>query len=222
VLVASEYMAREYVRNGVGAKVTVLPLFVDLPESVVPRKLTRPVTLLFLGRITELKGIDLLIRAAHRFTEISGRTVAIIAAGTGPALATAQALSRKLLVPFEARGWVGDSERTALFDRATLLVIPSTWPEPFGLVGLEAASRGLPTVAFPVGGIGEWLRSGFNGEIAGAHGSSDALASALLRATESEEHYSSLVNGARETARRFNPDSHVDQLLDILRRVLAS
>ena len=50
--------------------------------------------------------------------------------------------------------------------RADLLVVPSLWPEPFGLVGLEAARHRLPVAAFAVGGIPDWLRPGVNGYLA--------------------------------------------------------
>lgn len=38
-------------------------------------------------------------------------------------------------------------------ERCGHLVIPNLWPEPFGLVGLEAAQYGVPAVSFAVGGI---------------------------------------------------------------------
>src|SRR4029450_2402192 len=47
--------------------------------------------------------------------------------------------------------------------RASLLAVPGAWPEPFGLVGLEAAALGVPAIAFDVGGIREWLTPGENG-----------------------------------------------------------
>ena len=48
---------------------------------------------------------------------------------------------------------------------AVLVAVPSLWPEPFGLVGLDAAALGRPAIAFDVGGIGEWLTDGVNGKL---------------------------------------------------------
>ena len=44
--------------------------------------------------------------------------------------------------------------------------MPSVWPEPFGLVGIEAGCVGLPAAGFGVGGIPDWLRPGETGELA--------------------------------------------------------
>ena len=44
-----------------------------------------------------------------------------------------------------------------------MLVVPSRWPEPFGMVGIEAMARGRPVVAFANGGIPDWLDDGNTG-----------------------------------------------------------
>ena len=54
----------------------------------------------------------------------------------------------------------------ALLASAGLLVVPSLWPEPFGLVGFEAAAHGVPVAGFRVGGIPEWLIDGVTGHLA--------------------------------------------------------
>ena len=64
----------------------------------------------------------------------------------------------------EMTPWLSEAAADAL-DRADLLLVPSLWPEPFGMVGVEAARRGVPSVAFAVGGIPEWLIDGATGTL---------------------------------------------------------
>src|SRR5207248_398156 len=60
-------------------------------------------------------------------------------------------------------GWLSPSQTASLFETADLLVVPSIWPEPLGLIGLEAAAAGVPALAFDVGGIREWLEDNVTG-----------------------------------------------------------
>ncbi len=50
-----------------------------------------------------------------------------------------------------------------LLREASVIVVPSRWPEPFGLAGPEALLHGRPVVAYRVGGIADWLVDGVNG-----------------------------------------------------------
>lgn len=54
-------------------------------------------------------------------------------------------------------GWLDERERDRWLRRAKVVVVPSMWPEPFGIVGLEAMAASVPVVAFRSGGIGTWL-----------------------------------------------------------------
>ncbi len=61
----------------------------------------------------------------------------------------------------EIVGWSDDV--SCHYRQCDVVVVPSRWQEPFGLVGVEALAHGKPVVGFNVGGIGEWLEDGVNG-----------------------------------------------------------
>jgi glycosyltransferase involved in cell wall biosynthesis len=175
---------------------------------------------LFLGRLTDLKGGRFLVEAVRLATERLGRALTLAVAGDGPERPAVEAQARRLGVGTEIHGWVDAARRNDLLRGADVLAVPSVWPEPFGLVGLEAGCVGLPAVAFAVGGIPDWLTAGVSGELApGDPPTAAGLADALTRALADPHHLARLRRGAWETAGRFTWERHVTQLEAILERV---
>jgi glycosyltransferase involved in cell wall biosynthesis len=60
-------------------------------------------------------------------------------------------------------GFVRSEELKDYYLDASVAVVSSVWPEPFGMTGPEAMLYGLPVVAFDAGGIREWLADGETG-----------------------------------------------------------
>ena len=114
--------------------------------------------------------------------------------------ARVQAQNRNVIIQFA--GWVKSAKREALFCDSDLMVLPSVWPEPFGLVGPEAGLRQLPIVAFDVGGISDWLWNGVNGYLANADPpTSQNLAEAIINSLTDPAKYESLRRGALEVVK---------------------
>jgi glycosyltransferase involved in cell wall biosynthesis len=67
---------------------------------------------------------------------------------------------------FEFTTWLPQQDCESVYRQTDLLVVPSVWPEPFGLIGPETAQYGVPAVAFAPGGIVDWLTDGVNGRLA--------------------------------------------------------
>lgn len=221
IMVASEHMKQEYVRNGVVAeKVQVNPLFPADAEASTPcpsSPLTEGHCVLFLGRMTQLKGGDLLIRAAAQAAQRLGRRIALLMAGDGPERSAWEKLALQQMVPAVFTGWVTGPERRRLLASATVLAVPSVWPEPFGLTGLEAAHFGLPAIAFDLGGIRQWLTDGHNGWLVSGNPPRVAgLADGLVRALGQPDRLAAMRQGARQTARSMSLAAHLDRLETIL------
>ena len=105
-----------------------------------------PPCVLFAGRVVEAKGIRDAISAWRR----SGSELPFVVAGTGP-------LRREIEAEgVEVPGWLDRRRLSAAYRRAAVLVMPSRWQEPFGIVGLEALTLGTPVAAWDSGGVREW------------------------------------------------------------------
>lgn len=220
VCVASQHMALEYRRHHVPeGSLHVLPLppsgVVPDPEPPLPHGPTG--RLLMMGRLTPIKGGALLLQAMSRAAPRLPLRLSLLVVGDGPERERLEAGARRLELAVSFRSWVGVDERNAILRAADLLALPSIWPEPWGLSGLEAACVGVPTVGFASGGIPEWVVAGESGELAPAEPPTPGgLAEALVRALASADHYAKLRQGAWRQARRYTMDSHLDQLLNVL------
>lgn len=134
----------------------------DAPVARTPGPLTdrRPVVLA-MGRLNREKGFRLLLDAVGGVRP----AMHLVIVGDGhdrPALERrAKTASGGHRITFT--GWLGRVERDAWLRKSRIVVVPSMWPEPFGIVGLEAMQASKPVVAFRSGGIPEWLRDGETG-----------------------------------------------------------
>jgi glycosyltransferase involved in cell wall biosynthesis len=216
VVVASEHMADEYARHGVSRdRLATLPLF---PAAARPDAETEVRdAVLFLGRMTDLKGGDLLIRAVARAAQRVGRPISLVMAGDGPQRHAWTQLASREGIAASFPGWLDADRRAAALARATVLAVPSVWPEPFGLVGLEAAAMGVPAVAFDTGGIRQWLRDQVSGILVPPSSGYIGFSTALAAILESPVVRARLSAGALAAAREMSVDAHLTGLEQVLR-----
>ena len=227
VVTLSNHMRRELLNHGVPPdRVHLVPPFISPADgpAINADPADSVCRLLFLGRLEPLKGVDRLIAAMPMVCQRLGRRVRLTIAGEGSARqflearAALSAASDKVEILFA--GWQGAQARATLLAQSHALVVPSLWPEPFGLVGLEAAAAGVPAVAFATGGIPEWLSDGENGCLALAQGARpEALAEAIVRCVASPEQLARLSSGARKAAAAWTLDKHVARLEEVLAAV---
>jgi glycosyltransferase involved in cell wall biosynthesis len=103
------------------------------------------------------------------------------------------------------------SELAGRYRGADVVVFPSEWEEPFGIVPLEAMACGVPVVATGTGGSGEFLHDGVNCLLFRA-GDATALAGAVTRLAEDPALRSKIVAGGTRTALEMNMDTYSDRL----------
>jgi glycosyltransferase involved in cell wall biosynthesis len=222
MVTASRHMRDEYVRNGAPAdRVHAIPLFPTITGA--PAEAPAEFRVLFLGRMTAMKGGDVLIRAVADASDALDEDIALTMAGDGPQRAAWERLAERLDVDATFTGWVDDAGRAELFRAASVLAVPSVWPEPFGLVGLEAGVFGVPAIAFDVGGIDDWLTDGVNGWLVpGDPPSVHDLAAAVMRAARAPASVAALRPAARDVAERMSLERHVDAVERVLSAAAAA
>jgi glycosyltransferase involved in cell wall biosynthesis len=149
-----------------------------LPEQLLKPQPVKPSYFAFLGRIAPEKGLDRAIRIAQR----CGMPLKIAAKVDNVDRDYFQEQIRPLLnsTHTEYVGEISDGEKSAFLSGATVLLVPIDWPEPFGLVMIEAMACGTPVIAFNRGSVPEVVEEGLTGFIVedeiGAVGAVDRLA----------------------------------------------
>jgi glycosyltransferase involved in cell wall biosynthesis len=223
VAVPSRYLAEEMKKNGVAPDriaVTPLPPTELTPQTEPPRPRPPGDKILLAGRLTALKGGDLLLEAIPLVQQRLGRRLSVTFMGDGPERHALERLARALAVRCTFLGWLQGREREAVYRDADLLALPSIIPESYGLSGLEAACFGTPTVAFDLGGVREWLEPGVGGVLADAPpANAVSLAEAIVRALRDGDSFNRLRRGAWQTAHRFSMEAHVAALESVLASV---
>jgi glycosyltransferase involved in cell wall biosynthesis len=165
LIVATEYMRDELVRNRFDPQKIELHAPVPRTLADAPRSSFSDRNLiLYAGQIIRGKGVDVLLQSLARVQT----PFECVIFGEGSAKPHCEGLSRDLGLNDRVffKGYVAQEELQNHYRDASLAVMSSVWPEPFGATGLEAMRHGLPVVAFDAGGIREWLLDGQNGFLA--------------------------------------------------------
>jgi glycosyltransferase involved in cell wall biosynthesis len=185
-----------------------------LPRDLLPfNPRPRGDYLAFLGRISPEKRPDVAIEIASR----AGRKLKI-AAKVDP---VDRAYWEEVIAPLvrshpnvEFVGEIGDADKAGFLGNAAALVFPIDWPEPFGLVMIEAMASGTPVVAFESGSVPEVLSNGVTGFIV------EGVDEAVEAVGRIEEIDRAVVRA--EFERRFTTERMAEDYVAIYRRLVAA
>ncbi len=215
LLVGSRFMKEELLQNNFPEdKVFILSPVVRMTDPVLSPVPDEP-DILFVGQLIRGKGVDLLLKALKN---ISCRFSAYIV-GTGNAEDKLKALCSKLGLEDRVKftGWVAHERLGEFYSSARVVVVPSRWPEPFGMIGIEAMRHGRPVVGFDTGGIPDWLKHGTSGFLVPGQ---DALSMAksiehILLDTPLAARMGE--NALKDVRKKYSFESYLDQLESHLR-----
>ena len=181
----------------------------------------RTPTVVYAGRLDEVKGVRLLMAGWDRYRANSDDPgLNLVVVGGGPLEGEMAAwASRRPSV--KLTGTVSYDRCAELISRARAVLLPSAWEETFGLVAVEAMAAGVPPVAAGHGSFTELITPGVDGVLF-SPGDPAALALAIADVDRNPEQYEVYGEQARKAyEQRFDPQRSVADLLEIYRFAIA-
>ena len=181
VFVNSEEYRRSWISRGFAPeKLKILPRGLDTalfsPERRDPAFWTKfgeangAIRLLYVGRISKEKDLDVLAQAYRRLRD-EGLPIQLYLVGDGPYL---QALNSTLLPDAVFTGYLRGKELATAYASADVFVFPST-TDTFGNAVIEAQASGVPVIVSDTGGPKELVDSNVNGVITKSHDVEDLV-----------------------------------------------
>lgn len=217
VTAVSSWLATEAQAVAGGTRPIVAPMPVATELFTPDPATTRGDALLFVGRLTKQKGVDLLLRALATLP----LEIELDVVGDGEERAVLESLAATLGVAPRVR-WHGarpSDELAPFYRRASALVIPSV-EEGLGLVAVEAQLCETPVIAFASGGVVDVVRDGETGMLVDER-SPEALAAAIAALRAVPDRGASLARRGAELAREaFAPDQAARRYAEIYREAL--
>jgi glycosyltransferase involved in cell wall biosynthesis len=213
LIAPSRYFADAVRRDAGSVPIRVLPNGIEEPPATRGLPAPDPYQLVFVGRLTRVKGVHVLIEAVRLLHE-QGVKARLGIVGDGderkPLERRAADLADSDAVRFH--GWQNSDAVSEALAGAAAVVIPSLWPENFPTVALEALQLGRPLIASRVGGLPE-LVGPDNGVLVPA-GDAAALAAALASVLGDEQRQAELGRGSRARARSYGVEAFLDAIID--------
>ena len=212
----SAFARNQFVKAGFPAsQITVKPNFVDPDPG--PR-IGKGSYALFIGRVSQEKGIDTLLRAWRQLPQ----TYTLRILGEGPSRARLKATAQEDHLPnVNFMGWLPHDQAMEVVKGARFLIFPSELYETFGLGIVEAFACGVPAVVSRLGAMQEIVQEGYTGFLF-QPGDANDLARTVVHAWNQPEHMLRLGAQARlEYETKYTAAVNYRQLIEIYQRVIA-
>ena len=175
--------------------------------------------MIFVGRLVSDKGVDLLLHALE-ILKSGGVPSDLTIVGSGPEEANLRKLAAELGLEAQVTfaGQKSGAELAQLLNQHLVLVVPSRWAEPFGVVALEGIACGCAVIGSQDGGLKEAIGGcGLTFE----NGNVTELAAQLGRLIKEPEARTTLLRNADEHLMKFKSSKVAAAYLDLMKKMTA-
>ena len=165
IIANSNYVRKQIINNGLSPhRVITLHCGVKQPKyptTSLTKEIHQNQRILFVGRIVPDKGIEWLLKALAK----TNPNIHLDIAGEGWIKSKMEKLAKKIGLNERItwHGWCNKDKLETLYQQCLAVVFPSLWPEPAGLVTLEAYAHYRPIIASSIGGIPEYVQNSKTG-----------------------------------------------------------
>lgn len=220
IVVCSPQM-KELIRNLTNSKIHVLPNGIDFEDilNIGPYETVEYPSILYLGNLSKIKGIDVLLKAVPIIRK-KIPNLHIYIAGSGTEEEELKKLVKELNIEENVKflGFISDDEKYSYYKSADVCVFPSIY-EPFGIVLLEAMACGKPVVASNVGGIPFVVVDGKTGLVFES-GNVNDLAEKVVILLKNKKLREKMGDAGKERAKEFTWDKIAEQTVDLYKEIL--
>jgi glycosyltransferase involved in cell wall biosynthesis len=195
------------------AQMRTLPNPVRMPDEALPASDDMVGCVLFVGRLESYKGVDVFMDL------VRGRPdVRFAMAGDGSARTAIEAAH---LANLAILGQLNQVDLLSAIRSAACVVVPSLWPEAFGLTAVEAMAAGTPIIASRTGGLTEIVRNGTDGYLVDP-GDRDGFITAIDQILDDPARARAMGKAGRaRAAEAFSEDRFYARLMAIYGEVIA-
>lgn len=210
-VVPSDYVRTTMLETGIPAE--RLRVLANAIEARTDRPETEGKFVLGSGRLVYEKGFDLLVDAARSHPDVD-----FVIAGDGRERMNLERQAQGMPNTHFA-GHLAGTAMSTMVREAMAVVVPSRWPEPFGMVVLEAWSMGRPVIVSARGALPELVENGRTGIVVEPD-SATALGTAIGTLVTNPAHARAMgMDGYREAQTTYGMSAHVDHLLATYREL---
>jgi glycosyltransferase involved in cell wall biosynthesis len=215
IITISESTKKELMNIGFSAeKVNIVEPGIDLEYFTAGEKSEDPV-ILYVGRISKVKSIELLIKSFKEIKE-KIKNAKLIIGGKGEELENLFKLTVDLKISEHVTflGWISEERKKELLQQAWVFVNPS-YLEGWGITTIEANACGTPVVASNVSGLRDSVYNPHSGFLV-EYGNVEKMTEKISEIISNKEKRKYMEKESREWAEKFDWDSKSDLFLKFI------